>query len=289
MAGTLPVHAAIDEILVTAQRREQNLQVVPLAVSAFDISQISTRQIDEVKDIGTNIPNLQTYTVTAGAQAIQVHSRGASVQNPGFNVSESPVGIYLDDIYFGRLASVNLDLSDVERIEVLRGPQGTLYGRNTIAGAIKIITRTPGDDSWATGSVGIGNYETTRIAGSFGGPIEEGALAASISAIYDKRDSGWQNNPITGADPGKYDNKAARAKLHWYGTEGFDAVLTGWVADVENDGYNGVPYTPFANSGTNANFDPAPADSAPLGDFYDNFSPDGANYGASDQGGANIA
>ena len=289
MAGTLPVHAAIDEILVTAQRREQNLQVVPLAVSAFDISQISTRQIDEVKDIGTNIPNLQTYTVTAGAQAIQVHSRGASVQNPGFNVSESPVGIYLDDIYFGRLASVNLDLSDVERIEVLRGPQGTLYGRNTIAGAIKIITRTPGDDSWATGSVGIGNYETTRITGSFGGPIEEGALAASISAIYDKRDSGWQNNPITGADPGKYDNKAARAKLHWYGTEGFDAVLTGWVADVENDGYNGVPYTPFANSGTNANFDPAPADSAPLGDFYDNFSPDGANYGASDQGGANIA
>jgi iron complex outermembrane receptor protein len=203
LAGALPAQAAIDEILVTAQRREQNLQVVPLAVSAFDISQISTRQIDEVKDIGTNIPNLQTYTVTAGAQAIQVHSRGASVQNPGFNVSESPVGIYLDDIYFGRLASVNLDLSDVERIEVLRGPQGTLYGRNTIAGAIKIITRTPGDDSWATGSVGIGNYETTKIAGSFGGPIEEGALAASISAIYDKRDSGWQNNPITGADPGE--------------------------------------------------------------------------------------
>jgi outer membrane receptor protein involved in Fe transport len=140
MTGSLPARAAIDEITVTAQRREQNLQVVPLAVSAFDISQIETRQIDTVKDIGQNIPNLQTYTVTAGAQAIQVHSRGASVQNPGFNISESPVGIYLDDVYFGRLASVNLDLSDVERIEVLRGPQGTLYGRNTIAGAIKIIT-----------------------------------------------------------------------------------------------------------------------------------------------------
>lgn len=289
MTGSLPAQAAIDEITVTAQRREQNLQVVPLAVSAFDISQIETRQIDTVKDIGQNIPNLQTYTVTAGAQAIQVHSRGASVQNPGFNLSESPVGIYLDDVYFGRLASVNLDLSDVERIEVLRGPQGTLYGRNTIAGAVKIITRTPGDESWANGSIGIGNYETTKIAGSFGGPIEAGALAGSISAIYDKRDEGWQNNPVTGADPGEYENKAARAKLHWYGTEGFDAVFAGWVADVENDGYNGVPYAPFANGGVNADFDPAPANSAPLGGFYDNFDPDGVNYGTSDQAGVNLA
>lgn len=289
MTGSLPAHAAIDEITVTAQRREQSLQAVPLAVSAFDISQIETRQIDTVKDIGQNIPNLQTYTVTAGAQAIQVHSRGASVQNPGFNLSESPVGIYLDDVYFGRLASVNLDLSDVERIEVLRGPQGTLYGRNTIAGAVKIITRTPGDESWANGSIGIGNYETTKIAGSFGGPIEAGALAGSISAIYDKRDEGWQNNPVTGGDPGEYENKAARAKLHWYGTKDFDAVLTAWVADVENDGYNGVPYAPFANAGPNADYDPAPADSAPLGGFYDNFDPEGANYGTSDQAGVNLA
>ncbi|MBM4221913.1 MAG: TonB-dependent receptor, partial [Gammaproteobacteria bacterium] len=98
---------AIDEITVTALRREQNLQVVPLSVSAFDISQIEVRQIDTVKDIGQNVPNLQTYTVTAGAQAIQLHSRGASVQNPGFNLSESPVGIYVDDVYFSRLASVN--------------------------------------------------------------------------------------------------------------------------------------------------------------------------------------
>jgi iron complex outermembrane receptor protein len=287
-AGSLPAQAAIDEILVTAQRREQNLQVVPLAVSAFDINQIRTRQIDTVKDIGRNVPNLQTYTVTAGAQAIQVHSRGASVQNPGFNLSESPVGIYIDDVYFGRLASVNLDLSDVERIEVLRGPQGTLYGRNTIAGAVKIITRTPGDESWATGSVGIGNYETTKIAGSFGGPIEEGALAASISAVYDNRDEGWQNNPITGADPGEYKNKAARAKLHWYGTRNFDAVLTAWVVDLENDGYNGVPYAPFANAGTNANFDPAPP-GGPLDGFYANFDPPGVNYGSSDQAGTNLA
>jgi iron complex outermembrane receptor protein len=172
-----PAQAAIDEILVTAQRREQNLQEVPLAVSAFDISQISTRQIDEVKDIGTNIPNLQTYTVTAGAQAIQVHSRGASVQNPGFNRFRI-AGRHLPRRHLlsadWRASISTCPMSNASKCCVVR--RARLYGRNTIAGAIKIITRTPGDESWANGSLGIGNYETTKIAGSFGGPIEEGAL-----------------------------------------------------------------------------------------------------------------
>ncbi|MEO7386744.1 MAG: TonB-dependent receptor [Gammaproteobacteria bacterium] len=292
--GAGPAAAEVDEIIVTAQRREQSLQDVPLAVSAFTVDQIASRQIEFVKDIGQNVPNLQTYTVTAGAEAIQIHSRGASVQNPGFNLSESPVGVYVDEVYNGRLASVNLDLLDVERIEVLRGPQGTLYGRNTIAGAVSVITRTPGDESWFTGSVGIGNYETMKIGASLGGPIEEGSLAGSIAAVYDKRNKGWMDNPVTGDQPGEYDNKAARAKLHWYGTSGFDATLTGWVSDVQNDGYNGVPYVPFCNSDVappacnSPDFGPAPAGSAPQGGFYETFSAPGVNYGESQQGGANL-
>jgi iron complex outermembrane receptor protein len=289
--GAGPAAAEVEEILVTAQRREesQSLQDVPVAVTAFGVTQIADLQIDAVKDIGQNVPNLQTYTVTAGSEAIQIHARGASVQNPGFNISESPVGIYVDDIYYGRLASINLDLLDVERIEALRGPQGTLYGRNTIAGAIKIITRTPGDDSWMTGSIGVGNYETTKVGFSVGGPIEEGSLAGSIAGVYDKRNQGWQYDPVTGKNPGEYDNKAARAKLHWYGSDHFEGTLSAWVADLDNDGYNGVPYVPFDNTGSpNPNFDPAPADSAPLGGFYENFSAAGVNYGGSQQGGVNL-
>jgi iron complex outermembrane receptor protein len=287
--GVGPAAAEVEEILVTAQRRQesQSLQDVPVAVSAFNEDQMATRQIDAVKDIGQNVPNLQTYTVTAGSEAIQIHARGASVQNPGFNLSESPVGVYVDDVYNGRLASINLDLLDVERLEVLRGPQGTLYGRNTIAGAIKIVTRTPGDESWVTGSIGVGNYETTRVDLSVGGPIEAGSLAGSIAGVYDNRNKGWQDNPVTGEHPGEYTDKAARAKLHWYGSARFEATLTGWVADVKNDGYNGVPYVPFAN-GPNPNFDPAPANSAPQGGFYDTFSAAGVNYGESQQGGANL-
>ena len=289
--GAGPAAAQVEEILVTAQRRaeSQSLQDVPVAVSAFSVGQIAALQIDAVKDIGQNVPNLQTYTVTAGSEAIQIHARGASVQNPGFNLSESPVGVYVDDIYYGRLASINLDLLDVERLEVLRGPQGTLYGRNTIAGAIKVITRTPGDDSWVTGSIGIGNYETTKVGFSAGGPIEEGSLAGSIAGVYDNRNKGWQDNPVTGQQPGEYANKAARAKLHWYGSTALEGTLSAWVADLDNDGYNGVPYVPFDNTGSpNPNFDPAPADSAPLGGFYDTFSADGANYGGSQQGGVSL-
>ncbi len=294
VAGAGPAFA-VDEIIVTAQRREEKLQDVPLAVSAFNVAAIEARQIDVVKDIGQNVPNLQTYTVTAGAQAIQLHSRGASVQNPGFNLSESPVGIYQDDVYYGRLASANLDLSDIERIEVLRGPQGTLYGRNTIAGAIKVVSRTPGNDSWINASAGIGNYETFKLTGSVGGPIEEDALAGSVAVVYDNRDRGWQDNPTTGGEPGDYENLVVRSKLHWYGSENFDAVLTVWGADLENDGYNGVPQVPFANPDPDGpllpgeNFLPAPPDSAPLGKFYDNFSQPGVNYGESDQAGVNLA
>lgn len=286
--------AAIEEIIVTAQRREQNIQEVPVAVSAFSSGQIAARQIDDVKDIGQNVPNLQTTTVTAGAEAIQIHARGASVQNPGFNLAESPVGIYVDDVYYGRLASVNVDLLDIDRIEVLRGPQGTLYGRNTIAGAVKFITRTPGDDPWLTATLGIGNYETTKLGVSLGGPIEQGKLAGSIAGLYDQRNKGWQHDPVTGKDPGEYDNKAARGKLHWYGTDGFDATLTAWVSDVENDGYNAVPYVPFCYNDiappacNTVDFRPAPPGSKPQGGFYDTYSAAGVNYGDSKQEGADL-
>ena len=287
IAGAGPAFAAVDEIVVTAQRREQALQDVPLAVSAFDASAIDQLQIDVIKDIGQNVPNLQTYTVTAGAQAIQVHSRGASVQNPGFNASESPVGIYQDDVYFGRLASANLELSDIERIEVLRGPQGTLYGRNTIAGAIKVVSRTPGDDAWFNGSAGFGNFDTLKLTSSVGGPLADGALAGSVSLLWEDRNSGWQDNPLTSQSVGEHENLVARGKLHWYGSERFDAVLTVWAADLENDGYNGVPYESFPAPNGQETGGPL-GELIPGGDFYSNLSPPGVGYGESDQVGASL-
>lgn len=270
--------AEMDEIVVEATRREADLQSVPLAVSAFGTEQIAKLQIDTTQDIGDNVPNLQTYTVTAGAQALQLHARGASVQNPGFNTSESPVGFYVDDVYHGRLASINLDLTDVERIEVLRGPQATLYGRNTIAGAVKVYSRSPGDEFYANGSLGAGNYNTVHTAGAIGGPVIEGALAASLAVAYHERDDGWIDNPVTGDELGEYENKIGRLKFHYYGIENLDVDLSLWGVDAQNDGYNGVPYVPFASA----------SGSSPLGDFYDNFSPAGTSDGDSDQYGGTL-
>lgn len=264
--------AARDEVIVEASRRAADIQDVPLAITTIGSEQIEKLQIVETMDIGAMVPNLQTYVVTASGAAVQLHARGASVQNPGFITSESPVGIYEDDVYRGRLATVNLDLLDVERIEVLRGPQATLYGRNTMAGAIKIVTRTPGAGTeYANLSGSVGNFDTWKVGGAFGGDFIGDAFAGSIAAGYSKRDEGFWNNPLEGISPGRWENAVVRGKLRWYQDESLDVTLTAFHVDARNDGYNGVPYIPF----------PPPTDAAasgvPLGGFYDNYSPPNPN------------
>jgi iron complex outermembrane receptor protein len=285
-------HAAIEEIVVEVQRRSQNLQDVPIAVTAMTGATLEKLQIVEMSDIGQAVPNLQTYEVTANGAAMQVHARGASVQNPGFVTSESPVGIYEDDVYRGRLATANLDLTDVERIEVLRGPQSTLYGRNTIAGAIKIFTRKPGDDFYANAALGYGNYETSKLTGAVGGAFIPGTFAGSLAGSYHNRDEGTLNNPNPNnkAKVGEYKNQALRGKLRWFDEEKFDLTLSAWWVDVANDGYNGIPYSPMFGTGA--------VPGAPLTGFYDNWTPatvpfdpraeKRVNYGDTEQGGVTV-
>ena len=270
-------HAQVEEITVTAQRRDANLQEVPVSVSAFGMEDMTRLQMQTVSDVAAAVPNMQTYTVTANAAAMQVFMRGAGVQNPGFNASESPVGLYVDDVYFGRLATANIDLTDIERTEVLRGPQGTLYGRNTIAGAMKFITRTPGDEVYGDVSLGYGNYRTRKIAASLGGPLIEGKLAGSVSVLDHERNDGWIDRPNGGRDMGEYENNAVRGKLHWYGSESFDAKLSITYVDVENDGYNGIPYGP-------SGLIPAANPGKPLSGFYDTLVAQGnEGFGETDQ------
>jgi iron complex outermembrane receptor protein len=225
----MTANAAIEEIVVEVQRRAQNLQDVPIAVTAMTADTLGKLQIVEMSDIGQAVPNMQTYEVTANGAAMQIHSRGASVQNPGFVTSESPVGIYEDDVYRGRLATANLDLTDVERVEVLRGPQSTLYGRNTIAGAIKIFTRKPGDEFYANASLGYGNFETSKLSGAVGGAFIPGKFAGSLAGSYHNRDEGTIDNPNPNnkASVGEYKNQALRGKLRWFEDDKFDLTLTG--------------------------------------------------------------
>src|SRR4029450_8150205 len=128
------------EIVVTARRRAESLQDVPIAVSAYSGEQLEREGAIDITDVGDTTPNVTLETSRGTNTTLTAFIRGVGQQDPvaGF---EAGVGLYLDDVYFNRPQAAILNIYDVERIEVLRGPQGTLYGRNTIGGAIKYVTR----------------------------------------------------------------------------------------------------------------------------------------------------
>jgi iron complex outermembrane receptor protein len=225
--------AVVPEILVTAERRAAALQDVPLAVSALDVEQLANRQIREATDLQRVVPSLKMFNNITTPTNLSLSLRGGLQQDASLVVAESPVGIYVDDIYVGRLNGNNVTLSDIERVEVLRGPQGTLYGRNTGYGAIKYISRIPGEDSWLDAGIGAGSDAQIRARGSVGGPLGEG-FAGSLAAQWTQKD-GQFTNVATGEETGQEENFAVRSKLHFYPSDALDIVLSASHSDSDND------------------------------------------------------
>ena len=155
----------LDEVVVTAQRTTERLQDVPIAVSALSSAQLEERQIVTTNDLGRSVPNLVASNNVGLSTASAFFLRGVG-QDESIATSDPAVGTYVDGVYISRQVANNAYLYDIERIEVLRGPQGTLYGRNTSGGAISIITRKPGPD--LRGSLGgsYGNYGRYDVKGS---------------------------------------------------------------------------------------------------------------------------
>ncbi|WP_154667404.1 TonB-dependent receptor [Niveispirillum irakense] len=233
----------LDEIIVTAQRREQSLQTTAVAVTALTPEALGDLQITTAEDLSAIVPGLTLMPVTASRSTLQVGLRGGSEQSGGLVTSESAVAFYVDDVYRGRLAGSNLELADIERIEVLRGPQGTLYGRNSFSGAVKVVTRTPGEDEWAEVSAGIGSYNQYQASASFGGDLIDDALGISLSAMFRDQD-GYVYNEALDKDVFGQRSMALRGKLHFYGREGLKATLTVTRTTDDNDGpANLIPVT----------------------------------------------
>ena len=148
----------LEEIVVTAQKREENLQQAPLAISAVGSAQLELRGLSEIKDLGAIAPNVAVVGGTTNATAAVVSIRGiatAADETQGF---DSPIGIYLDGVYLARSSALSFEVADIERVEVLRGPQGTLFGRNTTGGAINFITKKPSADAGIKFDLSGGNY-----------------------------------------------------------------------------------------------------------------------------------
>jgi iron complex outermembrane receptor protein len=239
----------LEEIVVTAERREASLQDVPIAVSAFSAQALQNRQITQAADLQRVVPSLKMTNNITTPNNLSPSLRGSTVQDASLVVAESPFGIYVDDVYVGRLNNNNPELADIERVEVLRGPQGTLYGRNTLAGAIKFISRTPGEDQWLNASAGYGSYGRYKLSGSVGGPLGQ-TFAASLAAQVNGL-NGFYNNVGNGDDDwGRERNFAIRGKGRFMGVENFDAILSLSYTRSKNDA---LPLVPFSTPGVAAN------------------------------------
>ncbi|MEM9880271.1 MAG: TonB-dependent receptor plug domain-containing protein, partial [Pseudomonadota bacterium] len=188
----------LEEIVVTARRRAESLQEVPIAISAFSESRISELQADDLSGLQYSVPNF--YFDEGDASNAVVYLRGVG-QNDSLAFADAGVGVYVDDVFVARSQAAFLELFDVERVEVLRGPQGTLYGRNTIGGAVKFISRKPTDDLEGYLEAGYGNFDFFSARGRISGPLIEGVLRAKAAVSYTSRD-GFNENAFTGQDDG---------------------------------------------------------------------------------------
>lgn len=149
---------SLEQVVVTAQRREEKLQDVPIAITALTSRDLEARGISSIDSLNALAPNLQISATPGNTTAAQIAIRGGVTVNPALTW-EPTVGIYLDGVYIGKTQGSVFDVVDLERVEVLRGPQGTLYGRNTLAGALNLVTRAPTGEASGSANVSVGNYE----------------------------------------------------------------------------------------------------------------------------------
>jgi iron complex outermembrane recepter protein len=199
---------ALEEVTVTAQRRAENVQDVPIAISAFSASELEKRNVASPLDIIQYVPNMNGNNNTGLGSANVYYMRGLG-NSESIATFDPPVGTYVDDIYIARQNSNNFGLFDVERIEVLRGPQGTLFGRNTTGGAINLLLRKPGDTLRGFAEVGFGAFGEVSARGSVDLPVND-RLSTQVAAYWRESD-GYIKNVTTGKDDNGLDEKGVRA------------------------------------------------------------------------------
>lgn len=175
-----------EEIIVTSRRIEERLQRVPSSVSAFNERALDRIQAQDTTGLQGAVPNLNIVQGRGSSNATNIYIRGVG-QPDALQTFDPAVGVYIDDVYLSRIRGTQLDMLDIERIEVLRGPQGTLYGKNTIGGAFKVVTRKPGQDFRANASVAVGSYDQLEFKATASGPLTK-TLSAGISFLRAKRD-----------------------------------------------------------------------------------------------------
>lgn len=215
--------AQLEELVVTAERREANIQDVPIAVSAVTGERLRESGARDVRDLQQFVPNLQ-FNPVSSATAATIFIRGVGVSDFNANTTGA-VGVYVDDVFLAASSAKLFSVFDPAGVEVLRGPQGTLYGRNTTGGAIKFISKGPTEVPSGDVEVNYGNFNYLRLDGGLGGPLVADKLTARISGFRETRD-GYLTNLVTGHKLNNIDVWAARAMFEFTPTESFSALLS---------------------------------------------------------------
>lgn len=262
--------SGLQEIVVTAQRREQRLQDVPIAITAITQKQLEGNRVVTVNDLSGLAPNVTARASAGGSQIPSFTARGVTSYGvvPG---SDKEFSIYLDGVYLGSSRSL-FDLPDIERIEVLRGPQGTLFGRNATAGAVSVVTRDPAGSFGVHQDLTVGNYEQLRTRTTIDTP-SFGPFSAYASYVHDERRGDIRNlgagtrwdrsGPETGQGVqysprylGNKNNEQVFAALKFEPSDTFKAVYK-FDYQTNNFSAEGVAPVAFSAAGAAATFAPA--------------------------------
>jgi iron complex outermembrane recepter protein len=213
---------AIEEVVITAQKRAQSLQDVGIAVSAFTGDSLRELNSNSVTQIGKQTPNLDINGSENSLVPI-ITIRGLGLNNFLPNTSSS-AGVYVDEVYLTSPAMLNFAFFDLERIEVLKGPQGTLFGKNTTAGAISVVSAKPTDEFNARANVGFSNFDGHRVEAAVSGPFSD-TVAGRFAAISRQQNEGYIKNLLDGSDNGAIEKWAARAQLDWQPSDALQVLF----------------------------------------------------------------
>lgn len=236
----------LDEIVVTARKREENLQSAPLSVSAIGGESLAKAGIDEFSEIAGRVPGFTFNPDNVSEPNIFLRGIGTDIESAASNPA---IGFFLNDVYLSRAQGTAIELFDLERVEIVRGPQGTLYGKNVVGGAINFITRKPTDEFRAGAEAGMGNYGSFEVKANVAGGLAEG-LSGSIAASARHHD-GYARNSFTGNDVEDLDAYGVMAQLRYQPDDRLDILLTGdltrrrgggkWV-DIQIPSEHNIPF-----------------------------------------------
>jgi len=266
--------AAIDDIVVTAQKREQSLQEVPISVAAFTAESIEALGAESMGDLDTFTPGLSVDDASVTQPKYTI--RGVSTDDFGVG-TEPAVGVFIDGVYAARSGNALIFFDDLERVEVLKGPQGTLFGRNTSAGAVSVITRKPSERFEAAGRVTLGNDEKRRVSGMINMPLGD-MFALRVNGVYNRRD-GYLTDAVTGEGYERENNWSGRAAIAFRPDAATEIIASYDHDTTDKDGPAAIgvgpfaltrdPFGPFANDVLGGSHETRKLDAFTLGAVHD--------------------